>query len=271
MKLILSRKGFDSSFGGMPSPILPDGTLLSFPIPDKSTAMRYDQLFYNGTSYLSLLQQLKPSFQENCCHLDPDIYSGLSNAPYWKPAFGQTGAARTHLLRQGVGVGDVFLFYGWYKKTEYANGQLRYIAKAPDLHVIYGYLQIGEVMSDDGEIQKFTWHPHASLPYAKKSSHTLFLPSKHFMESSLSGYGTFVYHDSLVLTKQGYSRSKWQLPSCLCGKPITYHDEKSQKLDYFQSAMKGQEFVCSVDAEILDWLKQTVFTGAGADMAVNRI
>jgi Nucleotide modification associated domain 3 len=33
MKLILSRKGFDSSHGGGPSPIRPDGRLLSFPIP----------------------------------------------------------------------------------------------------------------------------------------------------------------------------------------------------------------------------------------------
>ena len=33
MKVILSRKGFDSSNGGCPSPILPDGTLLSLPIP----------------------------------------------------------------------------------------------------------------------------------------------------------------------------------------------------------------------------------------------
>ena len=38
MRLILSRKGFDSSakFGGGPSPILPDGRLVSFPIPAPS-------------------------------------------------------------------------------------------------------------------------------------------------------------------------------------------------------------------------------------------
>src|ERR1035441_4619606 len=31
MKLILSRKGFDSSAGGKPSPIFPDGTMISLP------------------------------------------------------------------------------------------------------------------------------------------------------------------------------------------------------------------------------------------------
>lgn len=33
MKFILSRKGFDSGYGGCASPILPDGTMLSIPIP----------------------------------------------------------------------------------------------------------------------------------------------------------------------------------------------------------------------------------------------
>ena len=32
-KLILSRKGFDSGSGGCPSPIFPDGTVFSLPIP----------------------------------------------------------------------------------------------------------------------------------------------------------------------------------------------------------------------------------------------
>jgi len=34
MKIVLSRKGFDSSYGGCPSPILPDESLLSLPIPE---------------------------------------------------------------------------------------------------------------------------------------------------------------------------------------------------------------------------------------------
>lgn len=35
MKVVLSRKGMDSRAGGIPSPILPDGTLLSLPIPNE--------------------------------------------------------------------------------------------------------------------------------------------------------------------------------------------------------------------------------------------
>ena len=53
MKVILSRKGFDSQYGGMPSPILPDGTLLSLPIPSKTDMeTKYRGFFvkFGGTS-----------------------------------------------------------------------------------------------------------------------------------------------------------------------------------------------------------------------------
>ena len=32
-KLILSRKGFDTQAGGKPSPVFPDGSMFSLPIP----------------------------------------------------------------------------------------------------------------------------------------------------------------------------------------------------------------------------------------------
>ena len=36
MKIILSRKGFDSDFGGYPSLIMPEGRTISLPIPIKN-------------------------------------------------------------------------------------------------------------------------------------------------------------------------------------------------------------------------------------------
>ena len=51
MKIILSRKGFDTTSGGCPSPILPDGTLLSLPIPDEED-IKYSDLQYNGLQRL---------------------------------------------------------------------------------------------------------------------------------------------------------------------------------------------------------------------------
>ena len=52
-------------------------------------------------------------------HLDPDIDRSADNRlPGWRPALGQTGAAQTHLEGQGVGPGDVFLFFGWFREVE---------------------------------------------------------------------------------------------------------------------------------------------------------
>ena len=59
VKIILSRKGFDSSNGSIPSPILPDGTLLSLPIPAKFDSISFDDLNYNGVLFSDILRQLK--------------------------------------------------------------------------------------------------------------------------------------------------------------------------------------------------------------------
>ncbi|MBA3801209.1 MAG: hypothetical protein H0X18_19410 [Geodermatophilaceae bacterium] len=48
MKLILSRKGFDSAAGGCPSPILEDGSMLSLPIPDRTSPIRYRDITLRG-------------------------------------------------------------------------------------------------------------------------------------------------------------------------------------------------------------------------------
>ena len=61
MKVILSRKGFDSCAGGSASPIIDGKTLLSLPIPDKymtendKQKIRYSDLKYNGINYRDLI------------------------------------------------------------------------------------------------------------------------------------------------------------------------------------------------------------------------
>lgn len=65
MKIILSRKGFDSTAGKIPNPILPDGTLLSFPIPAKEDKLTYADLYYDGISYANILSQLNPKDKKN--------------------------------------------------------------------------------------------------------------------------------------------------------------------------------------------------------------
>jgi len=108
MRVILSRKGFDSSNGGCASPIFPDNTMLSLPIPSEDGNMDYGELSYNGATYADLLRTLNPKVNYRKCHLDPDIRSEIRMKPPidWRPAFGQVGAAQGLLHNAGVEKGD---------------------------------------------------------------------------------------------------------------------------------------------------------------------
>jgi len=55
VKIILSRKGFDSAAGGVPSPILPDGSLVSLPIPDKASKIAYQDIAAHGHASIEWL------------------------------------------------------------------------------------------------------------------------------------------------------------------------------------------------------------------------
>ena len=158
MKVILSRKGFDSQYGRIPSPILPDGTLLSLPIPTSAPGRRFADLIHGGTSYQHIITELggNQTMAAGFCHLDPDLRPG--GAPGWLPAFGQVDAAQTHLAHRGVGVGDLFLFFGRYRLTEFADGHLRYVRGTPALHVVFGYLQVGRVVQGEA-VRDYPWHP----------------------------------------------------------------------------------------------------------------
>src|SRR5438105_4185619 len=108
MKIILSRKGFDTSSGGIPSPIFPDGTLFSLPIPDNSAPTTYAQIDVCGHSAAEVLSDLGGLPEVSHAHLDPDLREGAISRPTgWRPLFGQDGGAQTHLRKQGVGLGAI--------------------------------------------------------------------------------------------------------------------------------------------------------------------
>ncbi len=268
MKIILSRKGFDSGCGGCASPILPDGTLLSLPIPSQST-LHYSSLRYGELSYDEIYKVLAPKFykSESTCHLDPDVRNSVrENEPEeWSAAFGQTSAAYTHLKNKNVGVGDVFLFFGWFKQCEYTEENiLRYCENAPDLHIIYGYMQVGEIFEND-KIIDYYWHPHSEEKFMSNERNHLYLPTKKLVlgdiETDLPGYGTFNFNEKFVLTKEGMTRTRWKVPPWFSQVDISYHSNKSFKEGYFQSACKGQEFVIQDNFNNEKWLKELLFNG----------
>lgn len=271
MKIILSRKGFDSGFGGCASPILPDGTMLSMPIPEENGHYQYrDLITPSGETYADILQSLNPNAGYTTCHFDPDIRGGIRPAPLrWIPAFGQIDAAQTHLENQDVKQGDLFLFFGWYRKTEYYDGKLRFIRSAPDIQAIYGYLQIGEILKGL-DVKKCPWHPHAedSHIYNEKgeiSNNTIYVASDSLVidgiNTNLPGSGVLPFSESRVLTAEGQSRTRWKLNDLFETVDLSYHDRKKCiKDNYFQSRPRGQEFVFDEDQKAIEWAKKMIFT-----------
>ena len=137
MKIILSRKGFDSSYGGYPSLIYENGMLQPLPIPNSYDITRYSDIrnIYDGLTLYDTMQSIKPQIKnetwtkltkDSTCHLDPDIeFSSLTTRDKeWVGCFGQGSAAQTVLRKHHVGPDDVFLFFGWFNNCYYKDESL---------------------------------------------------------------------------------------------------------------------------------------------------
>lgn len=282
MKVVLSRKGFDSTYGGYASPIFPNGRMISLPVPSMYDKIMYSQLHFDGDiTYYSLMKDLndkihvkensksewKPLIYEIRCHLDPDINLHiLEREKDWMPIFGQKNTAAWHLLKKNVHEGDLFLFFGWFKEAEKIDGEYRYKINAKDLHVIFGYLQIGQIIKT-AELEKIPHylrnHAHTHEKRINEESNTMFVARERLAwNENISGAGIFNFDESLILTKDGMSRTQWKLPDFFRNLEISYHPKKSKKYgwkeDYFQSATRGQEFVIEENTQVEEWAKNLI-------------
>lgn len=256
VKLILSRKGFDSSpaYGACASPILPDDRMLSLPIPHDRGTTTFGELGHRQLDVGQLVSDLtrRKVTARHRAHLDPDLDpTARPRGAGWRAAFGQDGAAQRHLDKQGVGVGDLFLFFGWFRQVIEVDGRFQYRTGAPNLHLIFGWLKVGQILrvGPDRVPRWLSDHPHATrngAPY-----NTI------YVADDMTGGGVFEkYHPSLQLTDTASGRrSRWRLPSdFLPGsrRPLTYHGDVSRWTDdgdscRLRSVGKGQEFVLDLE------------------------
>ena len=281
MKLILSRKGFDSAHGGCPSPIL-DDELCLLPIPDAKAATRYGKIAsLNGTSIAKIVEDLTGGrvSRRDGAHLDPDLRrDALVRAAGWRPIFGQAAAAQSHLANQNIGPGDLFLFFGCFRRAEKVEGVVRFVRDAPKLHVIFGWLQVGKMARATSDlVAEVPWadgHPHLSSPKRYKNN-TLYFASDRLSSIGVkaSGAGTFDrIKTELILTQTDANCSVWRLPRWFepAGRaPLTYHGNLARWTTCatsmrLQSAYPGQEFVLDLDEypEARVWLR-SIFRAAG--------
>ena len=194
--------------------------------------------------------------------------------------FGQVGGAQTHLKKSGVGVGDLFLFFGWFRQAVHLNGRLTYDTKAPHLHVIFGWLQVGRILkptvNERGVPKWATAHPHVDGAKQKGENNTIYVAAQQLrlpgLRRKIPGGGIFSrFTPPLRLTAEGERRSVWRLPRWFYPakkKPaLTHHSDLGRwKRDptgvLLQTVSKGQEFVldCNYYPEAITWLHD-IFAG----------
>lgn len=281
MKIILSRKGFDASWGGCASPII-DGQLVSLPIPDPHSHITYADIRHGSVGSLGPIVEtltkgkLKATSR---AHLDPDLDSNaIPRLEGWRPLFGQSVAAQGHLVKHGVGPGDVFLMFGWFREIERHNGTLRFIPAAPDRHVIYGWLQVGEIFQLGSQPTPSNWpawthyHPHHYGP-PRTSNNALYVAKQRLvldgLDTGVPGAGRCkVFFPGLQLTVEGIrKRSLWQLPPWFdptrTATPLSRHSspERWQYTSHgyrLKSVPIGQEFVfdTAIYPEATSWIRE---------------
>ncbi len=237
MKIIFSRKGFDSGSGGAASPIL-DGRPISLPIPaTKNSATTYSELGIGDLVSAATRGRIDGS---HLCHHDPMFVQD------GRCIFGQCDSAQSHLANQAVGNGDTFIFFGLFR--EETTGEKH--------HRIFGFLEIEEVIpvraiSNEAR-SKIAAFKHPHLIGDRGPSDTIY-----------RGHGIAAGkdHAELRLTVEGGPLSLWRIPSWLRETGLSYHGAAERWLPNgnLKSVARGQEFVADVGerTEPRHWLEAT--------------
>lgn len=255
MKIIFSRKGVDSGdkSGRMASPILRCGCLCSIPIPYTPSDMRYSEIRFGQHQFRQVCGELNPRWSHEFAHLDPDLrpLALVSRPKDWRPAFGQSGAAAGHLVHQGVGVGDLFIFFGWFRRTIKTNGKLLFDPKDVDgRHIVYGWLEVGKVVDKLPLLDDLLFlqdHPHVRFFENEARPNKIYVSS----ESGLKAGLFQTESEGVVLTKEGGRRSRWLLDeafeSLFLERNLSYHGKACWQREgtkiKLQTVSRGQEFV----------------------------
>ncbi len=222
--MVFSRKGFDSSAGGGPSPIV-EGRPLSLPIPASGGLSRTSYADLGLGEHAASASRGKTG-ADDLCHHDPMFLAAE------RAVLGQCGAAQTHLERQGVGVGDCFIFFGLFREE----------GKKPH-HRIFAYLQVEEVLplknAPPARLQELRalGVPHAIGMHAAN-------------DTAYIGTGEVAQQagEALRLTAPEGPPSLWQVPRWLFETGLSYHHraDRWRGGSRLQSVARGQEFVADV-------------------------
>lgn len=264
MKVILSKKGLDSSNSEKPVQII-DKAMIFLPIPSNDVA-KYSATFIGKVSLLDYCQKMGINFgylndkklpidETTTCHLDPQLVNYF-NSENFQGSFGQVLAAQKHLANNQVQVDDLFLFYGWYADQNKPNGK----------HTLFGYLQIGEIikvneLTKEQRKELQTKYPFLSNQphwYSEETNNTLYIARDTCtFDHTIKGWSMFNYHPDLDLTATDLAnKTCWQVAALKnCRVSFKGNDGATQfnELGQFRVADRCQELVLAECDQVTQW------------------
>lgn len=233
MRIVLSRKGFDTGSGGTASPIVA-GCPISLPIP----TCRRSVTTYGHLGLGEIVERVTRGkiTRHHLCHEDPMFTGG-------RCFFGQCGAAQSHLRNMGVGTGDVFLFFGLFADEHTGEHH----------HRIFGYLRVNDMISPStGELGLLDRpHPHTLGEW--NENNTIYRGEGEVANED---------HEVLRLTQAGGPLRHWVVPDWLRSGGLSFHGKPERWLadDRLEVVARGQEFVADIgdEATACEWLNRTI-------------
>ena len=175
-----------------------------------------------------------------------------------------------------MGVGDVSLFFGLFRRVQETREGWRFVSGEPQQHILWGWLEVEQVckVEEIRDDEKFSWATyHCHFSWSGDPGNTLYVATHQLdLGDSLTipGAGVFPRFDErLVLTKPGGSASQWRLPRWFYPDgnrtPLTYHPDttrwpRDNNYAYLQSVGRGQEFVLNLQEypEAMSWISGLV-------------
>ena len=156
--------------------------------------------------------------------------------------------------------GDLFLFFGWFRQTEQGPEGYRYVPRGGDflrggdLHVIYGYLQIGEILTDPEKIAQYRWHPHAGGELLRQRANALYLPTERLSwNPEKKGWGVLDFRADRVLTMENRPRGTWNAKPFLMPEHVYGNRKNSARGEGLYYAGIWQELVLEESEGLLAW------------------
>ncbi len=283
-KVILSKKGLDSSDGNTLPNLIWDDEFVVFPMIDSKNLDEYcsgnkklayrDMKICSDNNFWDYMEKSKKFMSERMqksydkltnskhFHADPNLINfwGTKN---FVGSLGQCDIAQDFLNSHNIRKGDIFLFFNRFTKVNKEKDHFIFDCYFEDRYVIYGYLIVDEFFNlDNGNnnlLDKYDclkFNPHIQTKHYAKKHHnnTIYVGRK---------YGMFNFNEKLILTSP-YSKNKTNIivPE-LANVKVNCETKESQSQKFDQDGRftlldRCQEYVLEENEQVLNWALELI-------------